>query len=154
MAEAAMTLTGGRELDAALGQLGRAVATKVAKNALAKAARVIQTRAKANARGRVGGATGKAIAKSIAVQRLKNRRGMPAAVRLGLKKADNDRFVVTSKAGKRSYIPAAIEYGHDGVPANSFMRAAFDTTKNQAVHVITTEVRAGIQKETAKAKRR
>lgn len=65
-------------------------------------------------------------------------------------------FVHVSKAGRRTYIPAAIEYGHMSgttyVPAIPFLRQAAEATVNERIRVLTEELRKGILREAIQAR--
>ncbi len=62
-------------------------------------------------------------------------------------------FVHVSKTGRRSYIPAAIEYGHGSDPASAarpFMRNAADWTKHERMNQLAQELGIGLLREALK----
>jgi HK97 gp10 family phage protein len=66
----------------------------------------------------------------------------------GFDREMNDVFVKYSKAGKRYYYPAAVEYGHKGphpAPKHSFMRSALDENKAKIRAEIKNRVKAAIE---------
>ncbi|MFH1731834.1 MAG: hypothetical protein ABIF82_09315 [Planctomycetota bacterium] len=147
-----MSLSGGKELDAKLMSLGRKGKTIMAA-AVKKGLLPIRPRAKSNARQMVGGNMGSLFAKALIVRAVKSRRGAYVMARLGLSKDYNDHFVSISKAtGKRHYIPAAIEYGHDNAAAIPFQRRAADAGREEAVAAVTAEARRRIALEVAKTR--
>jgi len=148
-----MELKGGRELEAKLRELPAEVALRTGRLAVRKGAEVVRHAAQVNAVSMVGGETGEAIAEAIAVQTLRNRRGLPVAARLGIDKKTNDRFVVVSADGRRNYIPSAIEYGHDNAAAVPFMRNAWDSTKDIALQVLLSTLWDGLRREARKKAR-
>ena len=141
-------LKGAEQLNRALEQLGGAGARKVARSAIRKGAKPIQASAKSNARSIVGGSLGAALAKYVKIKAFSRSvaRRVPG-VSVLVDAAGNDEFVVTSKAGRRNYIPSAIEYGHDNAAPIPFMRQAFETKKAAALSAVTSALRAGIERE-------
>ena len=144
-----MQIDGLKELDAKLARLPKVARKRIIRKAVKRGAAVLRKAARGNARGMVGGSTGRAIARSIATGKGRAVRG-GFSVRVGPRSEDNERFQTVSAAGKQSYIPAAIEYGHDGVAANPFFRRAFDATKAVAADVIASEMWDGLREEAAK----
>lgn len=144
-----MQVLGLKELDAMLGRLPQAAAKRIVRKAVKRGAAGVRKAARTNARAMVGGAMGHAISKSIATGSGKAVRG-GFSVRVGPRSEDNERFATVSAAGRRNYIPAALEYGHDNAPAVPFFRKAWDATREQAVDVIASEMWAGLRAEAAK----
>jgi hypothetical protein len=76
------------------------------------------------------------------------------------KKGSNDLFASISKAGKRYYIPAAIEYGHafpgrggsgaKDVPAKKFIRPAWDKHKAKMPSIFKQHLIRAIREENMK----
>ena len=149
-----MELKGGAELDRKLRQLLPAQAKRVLKKSLKAGASVFRDAGRANARSMVGGEMGKKIARSLratARMRKKRTRQMVLAT-MEVSAKFNEEFVEVSATGRRNYIPAAIEYGHDNVAAIPFMRSAFDSRKGAALQAVIKVTGSEIAKEAAKKK--
>lgn len=169
---AELLITGAKELQRKFKELEAKTAKAIVRKSVRAGGNVILKKAKANARSRVGGNMGKLIAKYLKLQVW--RRQPPGAYGMGvvISEAGNDVFVVTSKAGRRNYIPHALEYGHaapggggakskgregyggggsvKAVAAIPFMRPAFETEKDRAKRVIEQTMWKGIE-QVAKA---
>ena len=65
-------------------------------------------------------------------------------------KRDAGGFYTTTKAGKRYFYPAIVEYGAKGQPAQAPMRQAFDAKKGQALDKVILSIREGIRDATGK----
>ena len=167
-----MTLEGGKELEAKMTILQTKLQKKINRQAVRKAIKVILTAAQAGARGLSGrGSANKLndvdmselIAKSlqIVVGRVKRSGQYYMSVRHSPKY--NDVFVhqsagVARPEGKRggvpsrrTYIPAAIEYGHTApngtfVPPNPYLRPAFDTNTRKAWRILQRELFSNIER--------
>ena len=148
-----MTIQGAKELERKLATLEPKIAKKVVRKAVRIAAKITQQATKANARAMVGGNMGSVIAKNTVVRAFKRQRRGQFGVSVRLR-PDVGEFIATSKAGKKNYIPSAIEYGHaapgDGgsgtkiVAATPFMRGAFESTKERAKRAIINGISKGI----------
>jgi HK97 gp10 family phage protein len=57
-------------------------------------------------------------------------------------------FFTTSKAGKKHFYPAVIEYGAENRPAQAPMRKSFDRKKDAALDKVITSIRDGIRDAT------
>ena len=144
----AMNLQGGKELDRKLKTLGTKVGKKVVRTAVRAGAKVELEVSKANATSMVGGDMGSLIAKNLAVRAFKKQRKGSYGVSTIIK--PNDKFVYIAKVhskypGGRTYIPAAIEFGHDNARPIPFRRNAADSTKNKRVQVIGVKLKEGIE---------
>jgi HK97 gp10 family phage protein len=85
---------------------------------------------------------------------------------VGMDKAMNDKFLVTTKSGTRYYIPTAVEYGHrspggamniavtkkgyhkkskKGTRAHPFMRPAYKSKKSEVAQIIERYILAVIE---------
>jgi len=144
-----MILEGGVELERKLLLLERKVGKRVVKKAVRAALKPMLTGSKANARSMIGGGMGSLIAKNIQLRAFKKQRkgsyGMSVKI-----KPDVEEFVYNSKDGKRSFIPAAIEYGHVSrgggqVAAMPFMRQAAEAWKSVGLQIAAGELRRGIE---------
>ena len=149
MAGTTMQVLGLQDLEAKLRQLPQVAAKRIVRKAVKKGAAVVRKAARINARAMVGGEMGHDISKSLATGKGKALRD-GFSVRVGPRSEDSEKFVTVSAAGRRSYVPAALEYGHDGVAAIPFFRAAWDSTKAIAVDVVASEIWKGIRAEAVK----
>lgn len=125
--------------------------------ALRKAGVVIQREAQANVRriveepnkdGKPSDSTG-TLEKAIIVSRRKPTPGFKGEIfSVRVKRgAKNARGVTANKYG------GILEFGHEGVPAKSWLRAAFETKKQTALDTFVTELRKRIDAAAKKARR-
>lgn len=155
---AGIEILGARELEKALLQIQTKAAKKVVRKATRDGAKVIGTRAKANAAGLVGGSLGGAIRKALVVRAQRRQRRGAYGVNVLVNPNRADQFVYHTKAGRRHFIPNAVEYGHvapgkagtKGAPKvvrpKPFMRNACDTAGQQAVRTVEQAMWTGIEK--------
>lgn len=68
-------------------------------------------------------------------------------------KREGGGFYSTSKAGKKSFYPAVLEYGSTKQTARPFMRPAFDAKKDAAVKQIVDSIKEGVREASSKLKR-
>jgi len=149
----ALRIEGGRELERKLLNIEVKTAKKVVRKAVRNAQKPTLAKAKSNAKSmlksRFGGglgSMGSLIAKNLKIIAGKQKRGS-YRLSVGISSKANDIFVETSKAGKRNYIPAAIEYGHGSTKeqcAIPFMRGADLSTETKKRAIIISELRKGI----------
>ena len=133
---AQINIQGLRELDAALAELPNRVAKRVAGNAVRAGARVIA----ADARQRVPVDTGE-LKRSITVRAGKRKR----------------RGVLTALVGflrPTSRYAHLVEFGTSHSSGKPLMRPALDGSGAQAVEKVKENLRAGIEREAAKLRRR
>ncbi len=138
-------LEGADILERKLKALEAKTAKKIVRKAVRAGAKPVLQAAKANAANMVGGTMGRLIKKNIKIRAFrKQRRG---SFGVGIQTApDVPEFIHINKGdGKRQYIPAAIEYGHDNVPAIPFMRKAADEKLKGSAKIIGREIAAGIE---------
>lgn len=127
-----LTVKGGRELEAALVDLGNQAAGRLGINATRAGARVIASSAKQKAPVRTG-----ALKNSIRVfddRELNREQGSRRA----------------AGAGSRLFYAPLVEFGTAHVPARSFLRAAVDESAQEALDRLAENLGAGIERETAK----
>ena len=152
-----MTLDGFDGLDRQLLNLERKVAKKIVRTATRESAKVTLTQVKTNAGTMVGGNMGALLAKFAKIIVFKHQRKGSYGVQIGMK-PNVDQFDYwpvgassnlsnRKSTGKKSYIPAAIEYGHDNARPIPFIRNAFDKTKAKAVIVLGKFLKQGIERE-------
>ena len=155
-------LEGAQKLDKLLGQLPKKVGRKVVNKAIKKAARPMMKEQKSNAVSMVGGKMGKALRRFIGLRQQKKRKPGDFGFNILIRKQGNPFFVYYPKGsssslatrkttGRRTYIPAAIEYGHGTAKPIPFMRKAYHKLKRSAIKMLHRELWAGIKRE-AKAK--
>jgi HK97 gp10 family phage protein len=138
-------LEGVRPLAEKLARLEQTVGKKIVKKAVTKGAAVVRKAARSNAKSMVGGTMGGLLAKNIASLAYKKQRRGSHARWVGVK-SGVDEFVHVSRRGKRSYIPAAIEFGHDNAAAIPFTRSAAESHGERAAKVTLTEIDVRIKR--------
>ena len=168
MSIADFIITGDKALFKKLHTLEKKVGMSIVRKGVRAGANVVLKKAKANAMSEVGGEMGRLIKKYLKVKVWEKQ--PPGAYGMGvvISEAGNDVFVVTSRAGRRNYIPHALEYGHalpggggakskgregygggggaKAVAAIPFMRPAYETEKDKAKRVIEQTMWAEIAK--------
>ena len=160
-----ISLTGGKELEAKLKELETKVSQKIVRQAVRKAQKHLLNATKTYlAVISRGGGMAQKIAKALQIKVPKQETG---GYQLDIWIRPNPEFVYYRRgshsvyktgrhgerfAGKtvgRSYIPAAIEYGHGKnkkQSARPFMRPAADTTVAARINILNKELRVGIAK--------
>ena len=158
-----------QEMERKLLNLPAKVAKKVIRQALRVGAKVVEARAESTARVRVGGTMGSLIAQAIGIATKTKRRRGDYVLTVGPLARFNPQLVYYSKgtafdtttrkqvAGRRAYIPAAIEYGHVG-PGKSksgspkvarpipFMRSAYTSAGDSAIRRASVAMKEGIER--------
>lgn len=86
-----------------------------------------------DARSRIHSISGE-LAESITADVTWNMNKSKAFAAAYIPKSYNDKFVVTTKDGKRYYIPTAVEYGHAGPGGGGFTELAIDEDGNYKVY--------------------
>lgn len=137
-------LEGGKELNAKLLKMERKVAKQVVKKAVRAATKPMIAAGRSNARGMIGGTMGALIAKNIKAIVFKFQRSGSWGMQVGMK-PDVPEFEDFTAEGKKNYIPAAIEYGHDEAAAIPFIRKAWDATKDLAKSIMARELKKGVE---------
>ena len=146
-------IRGLKELDQKMKSLDIRVTKKVVRIAVKRGANIILQQSKSNAVSMVGGDMGNLIAKNLVARVFKKRRRGSYGVAVRLKSGGMGLIWITQD-GTREYIPAAIEFGHEGgwqqenptfVPAIPFMRAAFDSKVRDAERYIARTLGLGIE---------
>jgi HK97 gp10 family phage protein len=155
-----MILEGFDGLDKKLLGLERKVAKKIVRTATRAGAKVVLKQVKSNAKTMVGGNMGALLAKFAKVIVFKHQRKGSYGVQIGMKPnvPQFDYYPVGSSSsltsrkttGKKSYIPAAIEYGHDEARPIPYIRSAFQATKASQIKVLGQQLKEGIEKEAKK----
>ena len=152
-----MVLEGFEGLNAKLIALPKKVAKKIVRTSKRESAKVVLKQVKSNAKSMVGGNMGGLLAKYAKVIVFKHQRKGSYGVQIGMKPRvpEFDYWPVGSSSsltsrkttGKKSYIPAAIEYGHDNAKPISFIRTAWKAKKTSAVKVLGQQLKLGIERE-------
>ena len=136
---AKMNLTGGPELQAALRELGGAVASRLGDNAVRAGARVLANEVKVRAPVQTGGRVqGGRLKKSIKVSTQRQKRSGEAIA------------AVVSDV----FYAKFVEFGTAHASANPFMRPAMDTAGQAVLERINTNLWNGIQREAAKLRKK
>lgn len=143
-------LQGEKVLMRKLDRLEKTTAKKVVRSAARKGCAVLRKPIKANAKSMVGGEMGALIGKNIVTRAYKKQKKGSYALFTGMRPGVEE-FVHIAKRSKykggRTYIPIAIEYGHDNAAAIPFMRSAFDSKGEAAKQKTISEIGRGIQRE-------
>jgi HK97 gp10 family phage protein len=152
-----MVLSGFEGLDRKLLSLERKVAKKIVRKATRESAKVVLKQVKANAKSMIGGNMGALIAKNAKVIVFKFQRKGSYGVQIGMKPnvpqfdywpiGSSSNLANRKSKGRKSYIPAAIEWGHGNARPIPYIRAAWASTKVRAVKKMASELRQGIEKE-------
>ena len=155
-----MRLEGFEGLDRKLTALPQKVAKKIVRTATREAAKVTLKKVKSNAKSMVGGNMGALLSRHAKVVVFKHQRKGSYGVQIGMKPnvPEFDYYPVGASSslttrkttGKKSYIPAAIEHGHDEARPIPFIRAAWSSTKARAVKKMASELKQGIEREAKK----
>jgi len=150
-------LEGFEKLDRQLLNLERKTAKKIVLKSTREGAKVILKKVKSNAKSMVGGNMGGLLAKYAKVIVFKHQRRGSYGMQIGMKPnvPEFDYWPVGSSSsltsrkttGKKSYIPAALEYGHDNAKPIPFYRAAWNASKKKAVSTLARELKKGIERE-------
>lgn len=141
--EVQVQLTGFRELAEALKQFGPRVAKNSLRRAVSAAAAEIRNQARANAPVDTG-----EMKRDIQMKREKDQRSGPLAatfsvfVRSGKKSRLSGR---SRDVQKDSFYWKFVEFGTSKMPAQPFLRPAFETKKEEAVRIIGEKLDEGIQ---------
>lgn len=140
MARKWVKIEGLREAERALKDLGPDVARRVLRTAVKKGAEPMLHAARSKAPFDEG-----LLVSTIKVRTGVNRRRGSAAAK------------VTTKDGDykgESFYGSFIEYGTDKMPAQPYLRPAFDENKERSVIIIKAEIAAGVIREAKKAERK
>ena len=152
-----MTTGGFETFDLQLKRLETKVAKDIVRKATRDASKVALKQVKANAKSMIGGSMGSLIAKHAKIIVFKHQRKGSYGVQIGMKSgipqfdywpvgASSD-LSNRKSSGKKSYIPAAIEYGHGNAKPIPYIRSAWAATKGRAVKKMGQQLRAGIERE-------
>jgi len=149
-------IKGCRELERKLEKLADKTARKFVRQSLKKGGTVFAIKTRKNAKNMVGGIMGRLISKLIKVRAAKKQK--PGEYSVNAKLDSVRQFFHTAKDGEKSFIPAAIEYGHAGPGGEGgrvakpipFMRNAHVTVKELARGKVIKDLWAKIRKEGAK----
>jgi hypothetical protein len=143
--------------DAKLSRLENKVAKKIVKDATRGAAKNTLKKVKANAKSMVGGNMGNLLAKHAKIIVFKHQRRGSWGVQIGMKSGvpQFDYYPVGASSslrgrratGKKSYIPAAIEYGHGNARPIPFIRSAWAVTKKGDIVIMGRLLKKGIERE-------
>lgn len=141
MSTATVTIVGTNPLIAKLNKLPNAVQKRVLRPALRKGARLIQKAAQGGAPVDTG-----LMRRSLTVKAMKTKKNRIGSM---VMYRNVDLLLRFSKAGKRYFYPAAVEYGHSGHDGTHFIREAFDSKQASAESMILREIATGIEREAA-----
>lgn len=136
-------LEGGPELDRMLKGLGGKAGKKIVRSAVTQAIKIPMARIKANFISMVGGDMGLLLSSNLQSRAWRRQRSGSFARYISLK-PNVPGFEHVAADGKRTYIPAAIELGHDDVAPVPAMRVGAEATKEQTERRLFRLITAGI----------
>jgi len=138
-----MRLDGFEDLDKKLALLPQKVSKDIVRKGTRVGANTILPKIKSNAKSMIGGKMGSLIAEKAAIIVFKHQRKGSYGVQIGMKAnvPEFDYWAVGASSslksrrtiGKKSYIPAALEYGHGNGRPIPYIRAAWESSKAKAV---------------------
>jgi HK97 gp10 family phage protein len=141
-------IQGFKELERQLTALERKTGKKIVRKAVRKSLKPVHTVAKEKARSMVGGNMGSLLAKNIVLRAMRKQRRGSFAMNVRLRAGINEFIHKAQKSkypGGETFIPAAIEYGHDNAAPIPFMRTASDENLPKAEGIMRQELKAGIE---------
>jgi hypothetical protein len=134
LAEFDVNITGAVEVERALAAMGEKIAKKTVRQGVRTAGKITVERTKQNANALVGGKMGSLIAKNVQIRAFKRQRRGSYGMSVRLKASVED-FIHIAEHSKyptgRTYIPFAIEYGHDNAAPIPWARNAADSTRDR-----------------------
>ncbi len=136
MAAFDINVTGAKQIEAALAAMDTKIARKTVRQAVRASGKVTVEKTRQNAQTLVGGKMGAEIAKNVQIRAWRRQKrgvyGMSIRLKTGV-----EAFIHIADQSKypsgRTYIPFAIEYGHDNAAPIPFMRNAADSTRNKVI---------------------
>jgi len=143
-------LTGFDELEKKLLKLETKTSKKIVRKAIRDAAKILLKQMKVNAKTMVGGNMGNLIAKHLKTKAPKRQRRGEFALNVGTESKANELFVHITKAGKRHFIPSAIEFGHGNAKPIPYMKDAWDKKKKSVLQALLINIRDLLLSEAAK----
>jgi len=145
-------LEGAEQLKQRLSALEGKVHNKITRDAVRASGKVLLKASKNSAKSMVGGKMGRKLAGAMSLRKQKRR--LPRFVQimniLFRTAGKGGGLVHDSKKGRRTFIPAAIEYGHGAnkdKAAIPFMRTAFKRTAAEVTAKLGKALRDGIEQE-------
>lgn len=144
MAGFSITVKGQKQLERKFKSLIKKTQTKVVRKAVRAGANVVLAEAKKNASGMVGGEMGALLARKLQLHVFKKQKPRSYGIATWLKSGELD-FLWVTQDSTTEYIPAAIEFGHNGpalsgggrfVAAIPFMRTAIESKKSAAIKAV------------------
>jgi hypothetical protein len=150
-----LQLEGAAESERDLATLPDRIEKKVIRQAVRAAQKIMQSGLRASARSMVGGQMGGRIAAALQVRAPKRQR--KGGYSLNVLIRSDDAFTGPGRrSGRKTYIPAAIEYGHitggTYVPAIPFARTGADGCQAEVMRKFSDEMRIGILREAVKGR--
>jgi len=141
-----MTLIGDRALLRKLQRLDVKLQRKIARHALRAGGRPVLAEAKRLCP--VGAHKEESrphLRDTLKLRALRGRRGQ-----VGVQVQTGTRETLNIPAAASHFWPAAVEFGHGNVPAQSYLRAAVDNRRDASLALIRRDVAAGIESEARK----
>ena len=146
MANVALQTRGFELFDKKLKAMETKVGKGIVRKATREAAKNTLKHVKLNALRMVNGEMGELLFYNAKIFVFKHQRRGSYGVQIGMNPEEQE-FIHYSASGKRSYIPSAIEYGHDGARPIPFIRNAWERTKTKDVEIMGKKLAEGIERE-------
>lgn len=154
-----VSMTGGKELEHKLSELEKKVGKKIVRAGVRKAQKTLVTAIKQRLTFIAkGGGMAQKISKALQVRAPKKQKKGGYSINVQLKNdpafvhypiGSSSSMATGKTSGKRTYAPAAIEFGHGKnkeQAARPYMRPAADMTARQRVEILRKVIAAGIAK--------
>jgi HK97 gp10 family phage protein len=154
-----MSLIGGKELESKLAAIEKKVSKKIVRQGVRKAQKALIPSIKMYLAGiSKGGGMAEKISKALQVRATRKQKRGSYSINVQLKndpafihypKGASSSLSTKKTTGNRSYVPAAIEYGHGQnkeQSARPFMRPAADATVGRRITILVKEINAGLAK--------
>lgn len=135
------SVKGAKGLERKLNMLDKKESRKIVRKAAREAHKIALKQGRALAKSMIGGETGNEIAKALKLRTLKTKDKSSYTVTFNIDPNRAEDFTYYSQDGKRTFIPAAIEYGHSGNTGSNkkvakpipYLRKASEQTKKPRI---------------------
>jgi hypothetical protein len=144
-----LTPTGFLIFDIQLKNMETKVAKGIVRRVTRTAAKNTLKEIKLNALRMVNGEMGELLFHNAKIFTFKHQRRGSFGVQIGMDPKE-EKFIHYSKSGKRSFIPSAIEYGHDDARPIQFIRSAWAKTRTEDIRIMAKQFKREIEKAARK----
>lgn len=139
--DVSLLLIGEKGLQRKLDRLAPALQRRIVRKAAREAGRPILATAKTLCPVGLGAPGRKHLRDTLKMRAVKSRSS------IGVKVQTGTREELGIDPGDPYFWPAALEFGHDNVPAHSYLRAAMDQNRATSLGIMSREIGAGITRE-------